>query len=77
MTKINISIDRIVLDRPGLDRGAVEQALRAELTRAVATDGAGAFGAGGSRSQVGAALTPGAGPLSARIAAAAVKAVKP
>jgi hypothetical protein len=77
MTRVRITIDRIVADTPGLDRAALERAIRAEVTRTLASGGAGAFGSGGTRAEAGGALAPGTAPLPARVAAAAVRAVKP
>jgi hypothetical protein len=77
MTRVRISIDRIVADTPGLGRGALARAIRAEVAQTLAAGGAEAFGRGGTRAGLSATLAPGKAPLPARIAAAAVKAVKP
>ena len=75
--RIALSIDRITCDRPGLDRAALEAALRREVSRHVAEGGVGALGPGGARTQARVTLAPGKGPIAGRVAAAAVKAVKP
>ena len=75
MTRIRLSIDRIVADGPAIDRQALEQALRAELARMLAAGGAGALGAAGSLPVLRATLARSAAPLPARIAATTLRAV--
>lgn len=75
MTRLRLRIDRIVADSPGIDRQALERALRAELVRMVAASGSGTFDTGGTLPLVRATLAPAGGPLPARIAAAAIRAV--
>jgi hypothetical protein len=77
MTRINLRIDRVVSDRPGLDRAALEQALRLEIARTVAGQGIAALGRSRDRPLIRADLPRGNGPLAPRVAAAALKAVKP
>lgn len=77
MTRVRLRIDRITIDQPGLDRAALETEMRHEIGRLLSEQGTDALGSGGYRAQVRADLPAGTGTLTARVAAATAKAVKP
>lgn len=77
MSRITLRVDRIVCDRPGLDRAVLEQALRKEIAGLVAGQRIAALGQARNRPWVRTDMPAGNGPLAPRVAAAAIKAVKP
>ena len=77
MTRITLRIDQIVSDRPGLDRTVLAAALRREIGQLVAGEGSAALGKAGYRRRVQTDLPAGKSALAPRVAAAAVRAVKP
>lgn len=74
--RITLRIDRIVAHRSGLDRAALEKALRQEVKRTLSAGGVEALGQGGYRPRVRATLPEGKGAPAARVASAAIGAVR-
>lgn len=77
MTRVTLRIDHIVSDWPNLDRTALEAAFRQEIEQWVASEGTAALGQGGYRELVQAEMASSRSALAPRVAAAAVRAVKP
>lgn len=74
--KINLHIGEIVSDTPGLSRRDLTAALEAEIGARIAAQGQQAFGPAGARAHATAKVASGKQGLTARVAAATVKAVQ-
>ncbi|MEX0348077.1 MAG: hypothetical protein AB3N15_01545 [Paracoccaceae bacterium] len=75
MTKVTLRIDRLHMDAPGISKAELEAALHREIVRQMDVGGTKEFVSRGYRPQTSAELS-GHGSLPARIASAAIGAIK-